>query len=867
MDSDQWRRIEHVLDTVLEHDSQEWPEVVARACGADEALRRSVEDLLSRYASAQRFLMKPPAAAAAALLSEQHTLDASDRFEGRRIGAYRLVREIGGGGMARVFLAERADGQFRQEVALKLLRPGLDADIEQRRFLAERQILASLHHPNIARLLDGGLTDEGLPYLALEYIEGQPIDAYCDEQKLPVRDRLELFLGVTEATQYAHRNLIVHRDLKPSNILVTSDGEVKLLDFGIAKLLGTDGQQLPVATTRPGRRWMTPQYASPEQIRGDPVTTATDVYQLGVLLYQLLCGRLPFELEGSRIHDFERTVLQNEPRAPSTTLPRRRKNNGEGEALSANQASLERHTRPNQLRKILRGDLDAIALKALRSEPDQRYASVHELADDIRRYLSGHAVLARGQARTYRISRFARRHRWALAAASAFLVLLSAYAATVTAQASRIRRALDQVTIEAHKAEQVTEFMLGLFEANDPAEARGDTITARELLDRGVARTRWLDGQPVLQAQMLDLVGRIRTDLGAYAQAEPVLEQALATRRRTLGSQHPDVAESLHHLANLAHLSGDHPRAVSLHREALVVRRESFGDGHPKTLESLFALATATHEGGDYAAGKTLLEEWIAAQSSRPAEMSADYADQLEALGTLLTYSADPDDLDRAEPLLQRALAIRKSIYGPTHPQVAISLDDLGTLLARKGDPKTAEQLIRESLEIRRAIYPADHREIAQGLIGLYASLEDLGRLDEAADVLREALSIQLTRGKDHPDAVNMKRMLGRVLTKNGEYEEAESLLRDAVREHAELFGEDHSLTVRARFYLGDALRAQGAFDEAEPLLVDACDYYLKAQGTRSRRTRTVAESLASLYEATGRPAEAAKYRALRAHE
>ncbi|MGH7578449.1 MAG: tetratricopeptide repeat protein [Longimicrobiales bacterium] len=502
-------------------------------------------------------------------------------------------------------------------------------------------------------------------------------------------------------------------------------------------------------------------------------------------------------------------------------------------------------------------------MKALRSEPDQRYASVQELANDIRRYLSGHAVIARGQARTYRVSRFARRHRWALAAASAFVFLLSAYAGTVTAQARRIRSALDQVTVEARKAEQVTEFMLGLFKANDPAEARGDTITARELLDRGVARARWLDGQPELQAQMLDLVGQVRTELGVYAQARPVLEQALATRRRTLGSQHPEVGESLHHLASLAYLSGEHPHAITLHREALALRRKTLGPGHPKTLGSLFALATATHEGGDHAAGKTLFEEWIAAQSSRSTAMSTDDADQLEALGTLLTYSGDPDDFDRAEPLLQRALAIRKSIYGPAHPQVAISLADLGTLLSRKGDLKTAEQLMRESLEIRRAIYPANHREIAQGLIDLATPLEHGGRFDETADVLREALSIQLTRGEDHMGVASMKRMLGRVLMKSGEHEEAESLLRDAVRAHSEQFGTDYPLTVRARFYLGDVLRAQGAFDEAEPLLVEAYDHYLKARGANSRATRMIAESLEKLYEATDRPAEAARYRAL----
>jgi serine/threonine-protein kinase len=459
---------------------------------------------------------------------------------------------------------------------------------------------------------------------------------------------------------------------------------------------------------------MTPEYAAPEQVRGDPVTTATDVYQLGVVLYQLLCNRLPFETLDGRLHDLQRAVVDTEATAPSGKVP----------------------AQMPQLRRALRGDLDAIVLKALRKEPAERYTAVQELADDVRRHLSGHVVLARGPTTGYRLRRFARRHSWGLSAAAAFVLLLSAYAITVTVQTRHIRSALAQATTEARKAEQVTSFMLGLFEANDPAEALGDTITARELLERGAARARSLDGQPIVQAQMLDMVGRIRTELGAYTDAQLALEQALATRRRALGEQHPDVAESLYHLADLAYLSGDRQRAASLHRQALDVRRVALGEGHPETLESLFSLATTMHESGDHIAGNALFEKWIAAQHGRPAEQSEGYASQLESLGTLLTYSGD---LARAEPLLRQALTIRRAIHGPIHPQVAISLADLGLLLEKKGELAAAEQLMREALAIRRAVYPGDHHEVAAGLTDLAGTLWASKDLDAAEDTYREA--------------------------------------------------------------------------------------------------------------------------------
>src|SRR5215208_2949638 len=316
---EQWKRVERVLDTALESDPAQWDAILEQSCGDDPDLRREVEQLLSRYSTARSFLESPPVAAAAALVAEARNAENGESLEGRQIGSYRIVRQIGRGGMSRVFLAERADGEFEQQVAIKLLRPGLDSELDRNRFRAERQILAALNHPNIARLLDGGITSDGVPYLVMERVEGQPIDAYCASRALSARRRVELFLSVVEATDHAHRRLVVHRDLKPSNIFVTSDGVVKLLDFGLAKLLDPEPMSDDLAT-QTSHRWMTPEYASPEQIRGEPITTATDVYQLGAVLYELLCGALPFGRRALSVHDLEAAILRDDPPLPSLAV-------------------------------------------------------------------------------------------------------------------------------------------------------------------------------------------------------------------------------------------------------------------------------------------------------------------------------------------------------------------------------------------------------------------------------------------------------------------------------------------------------------------------------------------------------------------
>ena len=409
-----------------------------------------------------------------------------------RVGPWRLLDEIGRGGMGTVFLAERADGEFEQRAALKLLRPAIATDEALRRFEQERQILAGLTHPGIARLLDGGRTADGHPYLAMELVDGLPIDRYCRERELTVRDRLAVFLQVCHAVDHAHRHMVVHRDLKPSNIIVSAQGEVKLLDFGIAKLLQTDLSPGTPAMTHTVARVLTPEYASPEQIHGPTVTVASDVYQLGLLLFELLTDRRAQPLRDASPIEIERLVCDTLLARPSAVVddPRRA--------------------------RLLRGDLDSIVQQAVRKAPEERYASVERLIDDVERHLSGKPVVARGDTLAYRAGRFVRRHRLSVAAAAVAVVLLVAWAVTATLQARTIARERDRARAEAVKAEQVKDFVLRLFQNADPSAARGETLTARELLDRGWAGIEAeLAGQPAVQAELLTTVGEIYRELGA----------------------------------------------------------------------------------------------------------------------------------------------------------------------------------------------------------------------------------------------------------------------------------------------------------------------------------------------------------------
>ncbi|HWM89184.1 MAG TPA: serine/threonine-protein kinase [Thermoanaerobaculia bacterium] len=521
--NDLWQRADRILDEALDVPAGQRAAFLDRACGGDTQLRALVERLLNAAEIEDPGFKSGGALQGSFGENFRDELTKGDEVPpGTTIGRYRVVREIGRGGMSVVYLAERADGQFRQEVAVKLLQSGIATGHIARRFDRERQILAQARHPGVARLLDGGTGPGGRPYLVMEYVDGRPIERYCDEERLSVPDRLRLFLQVAHAVEDAHRNLVVHRDIKPSNILVTADGHAKLLDFGIAKLLdptATSGDAL----TGSAIRLMTPAWASPEQVRGNPVTTASDVYQLGLLLYLLLTGCFPYDLGDGNPAARMLAIAQREPVRPSSAVTS--EVTGQGgcgvapgqEPKAAEEIARARGTTPGRLRRMLCGDLDAITLTALRKDPEKRYGSVAQLIDDVERYLAGRTISARPDTWTYRTGKLVRRHAAAFTAALAAAALGLALGLVYTADLMEQR----------DRARQQAEFLRELFEV--PAQSAA--LTPRQLLDRGVARVEIeLAGQPELQADLLEDLGQMYLDLGLHDEARSLQQRAGALR-------------------------------------------------------------------------------------------------------------------------------------------------------------------------------------------------------------------------------------------------------------------------------------------------------------------------------------------------
>jgi serine/threonine-protein kinase len=801
---------------------------------------------------------------------------------GQRLGPWALERPLGQGGMGTVWLARRSDGRFEGTAAVKLLNLALLDPVGGGRFRREGSLLARLDHPNIARLLDAGVSDGGQPYLVLEHVEGERIDRWCDAQRLTPEQRLRLFLDVLAAVAHAHANLIVHRDLKPSNILVTDAGMVKLLDFGIAKLLEDEAGADATTLTDLGGRALTPEYAAPEQIAGGSITTATDVYALGVLLYLLLAGRHPTG-DGSRTTaEHLQGILDTEPPRLSTVAT----------------GCEHRGTSRERLRRLYAGDLDNIVAKALKKRPAERYATVSAFADDLRRYLAHEPVSARPDSFAYRAGKFLRRNRLPVAAGGAIALALAGAAV-------RERQLRGQAEAEARKAVAVREYLVSVFGAADPYAAPDSqaSVTARDLLDRGVERIDTaLAGEPAVRAELRGALGRVYTNLGMYdraaeqlartlrerralygdtdttvadamdqlgmtqlrrgdlAAADSLLRGALEVRRRRLGTDHDATAESLEHVAELLHgrndfagsepllrealrirrelhgdsslptanakvwladvfrTTGNMPEAMRLYREALATREHRLGAEHPLTAELVGSVATALEALGRHAEAESLLRSMIAVQRRKLGDDHPTVAVSLNALGQLL-YKATPR-VEAAESLLRAALAINQRALGENHPKVADNVGNLAIIARDRGDLAEAERLLARALRIDRNIYGSEHTTIAFDLNELAAVLRARGRPDSAVTLLREALrqSRKLV-GDAHRNTLAVTSQLARALRESGRLNEAEPLFRSALSRFDSTNADTRLLRLSATVGLGRTLTGQRRPAEGLPLL------------------------------------------------
>ncbi len=861
------RRLDDVLRQALDRPDGEREVFLEWECADDPDLLKQARHLL-RLALDDDPLFKPGGAQHGAVWKELLTSlsedeqDAEDvRGQPSAIGDYTIEREIGRGGMGEVYLADRPDATDSSgRVAIKVMRARDLGDEATRRFEFERRILTAIDHPAIAQIYGGGTTDDGRPYFVMEYVAGLPIDVYCDRHQLSIEQRLRLFVEVARAVHHAHRCMVVHRDLKPSNILATEDCQVKLLDFGIAKLLqpSVAGDSEPM--TRAGMRVMTPEFACPEQVRGELVTVSSDVYQLGVLLYILLTGRHPHQTQGHTLAEIEQMICDQTPKLPSAAVAKSATGSqpSDSKKVSAKTLADARGMRIDRLSAHLRGDLDTIAMMALRKEPSRRYASVDRLIQDIERFLNGRPVAARKDTPSYRLTKFIRRHRFGVAAGCVIFLLL---AALVGFDVNRRLEEHEQTLREAQRAEQIAGFLEGLFDVAEPDLDNNKAISAKELLDRGAGQ---LDGdlrsQPGLNATLSALLGDIYRKLGHYEEAERLLEQAVNTRSFLLDESHPDVAEGRIALAKLYTEVGRYDEAEDLFQRALSTQRKEFGAGSlivGKTQIDIAELQVAAGKleeaEGNYRTGLELHRDHLNAndpevakalsglsslywslgrfeeaepllvQSLEINEASADRDDRelANALGNLGQLYTRTGELDKAEDYLVEGHTILEELLGSRHPHVGMSLRSIARLRIEQGNFTEAESLLRQAVDVLRDAYPKGHPDLGDCLNELGLFYMDEGDLSRATPLVEEAVAIgEATLGRDHPDMAAGLNSLATLYWKQGRLEEAQSAFEQALAIAEISLGPDHPNVAMLLVNLAGVHGAIGAHGTA----IELCD-------------------------------------------
>jgi serine/threonine-protein kinase len=825
-----WQRIEALFNRVVELPERERVAALERGSAGDIALRDAVARLLAAHAHEHSRVGSIVGRAVEAASPPSGRAGAA-------AGPYVLVRALGEGGMGSVYVARRSDDVYAAEVAVKILKLGTVDGDAARRFRAERRILAELNHPCIARLLDGGMTDDGRPYLVMEYVDGPPIDVYCSENALSTRGVLELFRKVCDAVQYAHGRLVVHRDIKPANILVPSNGSPKLLDFGIAKLLADDPTTGDARLTRTGLRPMTPSYASPEQVQGEPVSTATDVYALGVLLYELLTGVLPYPAEATAGRTLEDAILSHTPAAPSvalTTRPGARATSG--------------GTR-NAAARSLRGDLDTIALKALQKDPARRYASVEQLSDDLGRHLSGLPVRARPDTVGYRVGKFVRRNTGAVSAAALSFILISGLAANSAWQAERLERERDAVRLERDKAAAVSAFLVGVFEASDPNQAKGVDVTARDVLAAGRGRAmEELAATPEVQAEVMAAIGSVYSSLGDYAAADSVLTDRLDRAREHWGEESAEYADALLDLGSLRTRQGRIEEAERAIRGAVAIDTAALGPDAGATADAWSALADLYVTTGEPGRAEAPLLEALRIRR-------ATGGDSLGPMTTLAVAYGDMQRLDESIDMSRRVLDARRRMYGSDNTAVAATLNNLGGALAKAGRHEEAAERLTEGLEITGRILPPGHPSIQALRNNLASELVGLQRYDEAQALLDSVASTLRARG----DAVLLGRTLinvAAVASLRERNADALAALQEAFELLRPVLGPGHPFLGVVHSGIGHQQHQLGRIAEAEASFLAA----LRVQRAGSSQDPSIAHTLRNygrLLVQAGRVAEA----------
>jgi len=885
MDSARWHRIQDLFQNAADLSPAEQTTFLQAACADDAQLLVEVQAMLDQDRSGQSLLDRNLADIALETLSKAPP----NSLLLKEFGPYRILKLLGEGGMGVVYLAERKD--LGTEVAIKILRDAWLSPARRERFASEQRTLAQLNHPSIARLYDADSLDDGTPWFVMEYVDGIPITEYCRVHKSSVEQRLHLFRSVCEAVQHAHGNAVIHRDLKPSNILVKNDGTVRLLDFGIAKQLET--LDLPVNQTMTGLRMMTPAYASPEQVRGDPVGISTDVYSLGVILYELLAGQLPFDLSGLTPAEAATIIADHDPGKPSAAVKRPHPETADS---AANHSATNSHA--ISVSKTAWADLDVLCLNAMHKDPRRRYRSVEALIRDVDHYLNGQPLEARPDTWRYRIDKFVRRNRRAVAATAAIFIVIIGLVVFFTV---RLARARDAALAEAARTQRIQQFMANLFQGGDAAAGPSDSLRVITIVDRGVQEAKTLNRDPKVQAELYQNLGGIYQKLGKFDQADSLLTSALEQRKSLFGADSPEVAESMTALGLLRSDQARLQEAEQLAAQGLAMDKHLLAPNHPAIAKSTLAYGKVLAQRGSYDQAIAVLNEAVRLDSA-PGVAPADLATSLSALADA-NYSAGHYDVCKS--LYARVLAMHRQIYGERHPLVA---DDLGSIAAAQRDLgyySEAEALDRQALAIAQSYYGNEHPKTAGFLTSLGQSLTYQNKFDEGVAALDQALAIQKqVYGPAHPAVAETLNELGNVASMRNQYDEARGRFQQAADIYRTVYGDHHYLVAIAlsnvadtylhekdypsaeerfrdvirRFKetlpadnvnlgiadlkLGRTLLRQNRFKDAESETMAGYEILIKQSSPSTSFIRAARKDLTAEYEGLDEPQKAAKFRA-----
>ncbi len=855
MNTDFWFEIKNLFNKALDSPAEERKKFLNDLNKKNPEIYKEVISLLNSFENSENFLENP--ITAANYLNEE----SEDLYIGKQLGPYKIENKIAEGGMGVVYLGIRTDEQFKKKVAIKLIKGGQSSGYILKRFQNERQTLANLDHPNIAKLLDGGTLEDGNQFFIMEYIDGVQIDTYCDDNKLSINERLKLFQKVCSAVHYAHRNLVIHRDIKPSNILVTKEGEPKLLDFGIAKILENEESKYETILTKTGSWNFTPEYASPEQVKGEKITTSSDIYSLGVLLYKLLSGHHPYKFPSYLPIDVNKIVCETQPEKPSTiiqTTEEFQSKDGINKIINPDLIGNLRNENIEKILKKLSGDIDNIILMALRKEPERRYASVEQFSEDIRRHLVGLPVIARKDTFLYISSRFIKRHKFGVAASIVIFLLFISGILGIIWQANVAAKQRDMAKIEAEKTNRINTFLQNMLASPDPVE-EGKDVKVTDILDKAVSKIDSnFEEQPEIKASIRTTIGITYQNLGLYKKAIVQFKKALIARKILYGKFSEKIAESTKNLALAYHYFGDFKKAKTLYEESLNIYHKIDSVNNFSYSEALNDYATLIMDLGEYDRAIKLFKDVIKLDEKIFPGNNVNTAAAYNNLAINLDYKNDERN---AEIYYRKAISMDSAALGGNNYILAHPINNLAFIYLKKKNFQEAINLFQRSYNIRKRLLPDNHPELGFAIYNLGCTYWYVKNYDKALNLLYEAIAMwHKNLPSDHPYFGNAYYWIGKIFNSENKPDKSLYYLKESLKIRLKKESENKLLIAKTNFEIGNSLMLESKFEDAEKKLIPNYKIIKDELGIKDLDTKYAVKILTEFYTLWHKPDEAKKY-------